>query len=588
MGGVIMDKEKNKIKTYWNIIFNNIAEGVCLHKIIYEGNTAVDYKLLKVNKQYTNLIGFSKEDAEGAYASELYRSKQPPYLERYVRVAEKNKTEVFETYYAPLDKYCSIKVISPQDKYFITFFKEITKEKKNYQELMLKDFLIDNAGFGVFWLKPNGSIKYANKKICENLKYTKQELQELKIPDIDPMYPEEKKKEAWRKLKKLNTRTFKTVHKTSEEKLIPAKVTSQYINYRGREYEFAFIVDITEQKKKEREIRYNLYHDYLTGLFNSKYIDKKAEEIDENTKATYSIIAVDINGLKMINNIHSYKKGNEVIIKTAEILRSVIGKENIVARNSGDEFLVCLPNAGNLEAEKLISKIELSFKSLDYEITINLGLGYATQKNGEKFYKVFNRAIRNMHKHKLLEGNSSINNILENSLNILGEKSHETREHVIRLSSLANKLGEKLELSLSELYNLRLLAKLHDIGKTFIPEEILNKPGDLTDQEWKIMKEHPERGARVAAESVEFENIAEEILYHHEYWNGEGYPEGLKGEEIPLLSRIISIVDAYDVMTNERPYTKALTKKEAIQELINCAGSQFDPELVKMFISIIE
>ncbi|MBE3089361.1 MAG: HD-GYP domain-containing protein, partial [Actinobacteria bacterium] len=148
-------------------------------------------------------------------------------------------------------------------------------------------------------------------------------------------------------------------------------------------------------------------------------------------------------------------------------------------------------------------------------------------------------------------------------------------------------LGRSLKLSENKLNELSLLSTLHDIGKIAIPDEILMKPGKLTEKEWDIVKRHPEVGYNISGSSPLLEPIADAVLTHHEWWNGSGYPQGLKGENIPLISRIISIIDAYDVMTHDRSYKKAISKKEALEELKRCAGTQFDSKLVKIFIQVL-
>ena len=155
------------------------------------------------------------------------------------------------------------------------------------------------------------------------------------------------------------------------------------------------------------------------------------------------------------------------------------------------------------------------------------------------------------------------------------------------MTEYAHKLGDKINLINGMLNNLSLLATLHDIGKVTLSEDILKKPGDLTDEEWEIIQEHPERGYVIASASEEFAPIARKILCHHERWDGDGYPEGISGEEIPILARIISIVDAYDVMTNGRPYKGSMSKNEALKEIGECAGSQFDPELADQFVELM-
>ena len=156
------------------------------------------------------------------------------------------------------------------------------------------------------------------------------------------------------------------------------------------------------------------------------------------------------------------------------------------------------------------------------------------------------------------------------------------------MHNLCIKISYILSLSTNENDELYLLAKLHDIGKIGIDDKILNKTGKLTEEEWVAMKTHPEIGYRIASSTPDLRHIAYKILAHHERYDGTGYPKGLKGEEIPLLSRILAIVDSFDVMTHDRPYKKAMTVQEAITELKKCSGTQFDPNLVEVFIQAIQ
>jgi HD-GYP domain-containing protein (c-di-GMP phosphodiesterase class II) len=166
----------------------------------------------------------------------------------------------------------------------------------------------------------------------------------------------------------------------------------------------------------------------------------------------------------------------------------------------------------------------------------------------------------------------------------LYEKSNETEAHTNRLYESCFKLGMKYNLSEDEFNDLELFCILHDIGKIGIPDSILKKPGILNKEEWVIMKTHPDIGFRIAQATPELKKVAKYILYHHERFDGKGYPKGLKEFEIPLIDRILSVVDSYDAMINDRTYRKALTKEAAIQELIDNSGTQFDPEVVKLFL----
>jgi len=170
----------------------------------------------------------------------------------------------------------------------------------------------------------------------------------------------------------------------------------------------------------------------------------------------------------------------------------------------------------------------------------------------------------------------------------LEAKNMETEEHTERVESYALEIGKRYGFKSSQMDELMIIARLHDIGKIAIEEDILLKPGPLTTNEFEVMKTHAEKGFRIINASSEIINVAKCVLTHHEKWDGSGYPLGIAGEEIPLMARIIAIADAYDVMTHDRVYRKAMNKEEAIKELKRCAGTQFDPVLVELFLKCLD
>jgi HD-GYP domain-containing protein (c-di-GMP phosphodiesterase class II) len=219
---------------------------------------------------------------------------------------------------------------------------------------------------------------------------------------------------------------------------------------------------------------------------------------------------------------------------------------------------------------------------------INSSIGFSTKtKSSEDIYDVIIEAETRLYRQKLFEKDSFSNSIILSLERTLWAKSSETEEHAERLKKLSIEIGKRLGLPSSQLDDLKLLSSLHDLGKVGISESILTKKTKLNDRDWERIKKHPETGYLIAKSSPQLAHIAVYILHHHEWWNGGGYPKGLSGEKIPLLSRIISVVDAFDVMVNGRIYKKPISVVKAVNELRKCKGTQFDPNIVELFIKIL-
>ncbi len=355
----------------------------------------------------------------------------------------------------------------------------------------------------------------------------------------------------------------------------------------------AVVRDITNSKLTAMKIYDMSIKDEFTGLYNRNFFEKELDKIDSNNLLNYSLIACDLDGLKLVNDTLGHHAGDQYLAMTSEIITKAFGGDNaIISRTGGDEFVVLLKNTSETEILEMLNEsnnlMQGFTKEKDLIIPLSISMGHAiADKNSSSIREVLKQADDLMYRNKIHNKQSSRGNFIANLKNILEARNYDTDDHCKRIETLSIKLAQSIGFNDDQLKEIILLAKFHDFGKVGISEDILLKTSKLTDDEFKEMKRHSEIGYRIAKSSPEISHIADFILHHHEWWNGDGYPLGLAGDKIPMPCRILSIADAYDAMTNDRPYRKALSKEEAIAELKKFSGIQFDPNLVPKFIKIV-
>jgi diguanylate cyclase (GGDEF)-like protein/PAS domain S-box-containing protein len=354
------------------------------------------------------------------------------------------------------------------------------------------------------------------------------------------------------------------------------------------------VLDITEQKEREYEITYLREHDFLTGLYNRNYMEREKLRLDKPEYWPLTVFICDIVGLRMINDAYSHVEGDRLILRTAKLIQSCLRKGDVLGRVTGGEFMLLLPNTNSQAAHQIktsikevIAKYNNSNKNKLY--AVDLTIDYSTKGTEDQDIEEVIKGAEECLKHqKLLNQNSSHSAIVSAIMATLYAKSQETEDHGQRLGRYCQMICKRLGLGQKCLSELYLVSKLHDIGKIGIDDSILNKPDKLTAEEWEKMRKHPEIGHRIAMATPQLQHIAKYILYHHERWDGKGYPRELKGEDIPIVSRILAVADAFDAMTEDRVYRKALPREIALAEIKRNAGTQFDPEIAKIFIDLMK
>lgn len=394
--------------------------------------------------------------------------------------------------------------------------------------------------------------------------------------------------------------------------------------------------DFKEQlAKKHKQIEKILLVDPLTGCYNWRYfLNRTHQELSASRRHMYSIsfIAVDIDYFRKINELYGAKAADVVAKKLANILRDNLRKEDVLARWSGDEFFIILPQLKPNDVKKVAVRIKYKieatkflYKNLVLNIKTSVGvvsspedgifntrdivnaldkcLIYAKRRGGSTIIAYsqlkFKKAIRLKRKASVedLRGKiEKMNILLSRDLlemiygfaRAIEAKDSYTGKHVEYTATLAEEIAKALHLSGSELEDIKHAAVLHDLGKVGIKESILSKQGPLTYEEREIIKTHPSIAAEILRGINALRGAVPAILYHHERYDGKGYPMGLKGEEIPLGARILAVADVYQALISDRPYRKGFSKKKALKIMEEESGKQFDPKITKIFLDIIK
>ena len=516
-------KKENVFKS----IYNNIEQGICLHKVIYKNNKAVDYKIIETNLAFEKMLGISREKAIGSLGSKLYKTGKAPYLEKYVRVVKSGEPISFEDYFEPMDKYFHITVTSPEKGKFITLFNDISKTKKRKKQL---------------------------NKQKEELSASKEQLEAY---NEELVAMNEELEESFDELNELNNRFVNMIDLISnmEDKTL------------------------LDEKEFFSDLLENAVDIVPEADYGKICIINKEDECE-----FLDAVGHDIDKLKKLNidkrKLFNYEKSGIYKSKDYFInLNQVSSKDKKILKEALKPIKDSLYININLSGE-IVGRIALDIKENNVKefskTTKKIMESFSTLSSGFFAFKRFDNLKTNFTKE-----------LIGSVIKIMELYDLYTKGHSENVAKIASAIAEEMNLSKKIIQETYWAGLVHDIGKLLIPINILNKKGKLSDEEFALIKKHPLWGYKALVNSSSLKQIAKYILHHHEKWNGSGYPEGISGNDIPLISQILSISDAWDAMLSKRSYRDSLSRKEAIKEIEKNKGSQFSPKIVDVFVNMI-
>lgn len=590
------DKVTESEEKFKNLV-NEMKQGLAIYEaVVNEKNEYVDYKFLYANKGHEEMTGLKNENLAGRNVSSIFPSIESHILEKFGNVVRTGEPFSYENYLTETGRDYAVIAYRPKQGQLAVIVTDVTEKKRAEDALRASEYNFRNifeASSDGILIVSNNEIIDCNLALVDLLGYdSKSSILGKKTIELSPInqpdgeLSEEKIFKIYKSVAQDGNCKYEWWYKRVDGKILPVEIVMTNILLNGRIVFHSLWRDISERKQLESKMEYLSYHDQLTGLYNRRFFEEELLRLDVKRNLPLTIIMGDVNGLKLVNDSFGHTVGDKLLKKVAEVMTAGCRSDDVIARLGGDEFVILLPRTDKHEAKEIVKRIkERAVNEKVESVDISISFGYETKRaSTEKIEDILKKADDHMYEKKLLESQSMRWKTINAIITTLNGKDKEEEKNSYKVSNLCKDLGTAIGLSKDEIDELKTISLLRDIGKISIDEKIFSKPGRLTREEWEEVKRHPEIGYRILCTVTSMTKVAEYVLAHHEKWDGSGYPKGLKGEEIPLKSRIVAISDSYNAMLSERSYRKSLTEEAALEELKVNAGTQFDPKLVKVFI----
>lgn len=566
------------------LIIENFPIGYIYLKGKFDRNNKIaDFIVYQVNFEFEQLFSIKRDEILNKPLSQI-RDKIHFFDDRFIQLIDdfykSNIKRDFNKYVKEMNKWFKISLYSPKKNDVAIFFSDITQSILPFTDTNI----LFNIAPDLFTISDlNGMYIQVNQVWTKSYGYSIHEVEQHFAWEFTPA-------EEYSSVKNLFSglihetdslsHTHRLRHKNGEYSFI------EWASQRQGNRIYSVGRDVTERLNREKEIEYLSFHDVLTGLLNRRFLEEEMKRLNTSRNLPISLIMCDVNRLKLINDAFGHEKGDDLIKFAAHVLKESCRPEDLVARWGGDEFIIFLPKTNFDDSRKIIERIKLN--SLKYNInSIQLSIACGSSTKNDIDFSIQD-LLRNsedaMYREKSVESERNRKDMIAVIAQALYLKSPYEEAHAKRVSMLCHYLAEALKCSKDDIQKAEVAGLFHDIGKVAISSDILLKQSSLDEGEWQMVKQHTEIGSKVIGESSDMRDISRAILHHHERYDGKGYPSGMKWDEIPLISRIISLAETFDTIHERTNGNTQESINFVINELRKNKQTQFDPFITEIFI----
>jgi len=582
-------------------IFESMNQGFAYCQILLDENGVPnDYRILRVNQNFEVQTGLENKNSVGKRITELIDVVEPYWFQYNGKVALTGESMTFEAYNAGLHRLFKISSFSPEHGYFVMIIDDITQQKETEAQLIYEKNLFEttllSVGDGVISTDAQGNVQFMNKAAETLTGWDAEEAKGRRFEEVFRILCGKDRQACPDPVRQVLEQK-RAVELADDTILIARDGFERYINDSAApildaRMQITGVVlvfrDSTEQRKKQREILSLSFTDPLTTLNNRRYYDQVKQELDTEPYYPLTLVVADVNGLKLTNDAFGHEAGDELLRKVAEVMRKTCREDDIISRIGGDEFVLLLPQTDALHAQAIVKRLNAALEREHIKgIQVSVSFGYAVkEEDGDHFDDTFKMAEDVMYQNKLASSLSFKKQVISSLLERLFSQDPTLEEHSRKVAELAASFARVLGYQEHEIQEMRLAGTYHDLGKIAISPAIINKSNkEMTRSELLEFKRHAEIGYNILRSVGEYAPFSEAVLHHHERWDGNGYPQGLKHEDIPQEAQILAIANIYADLVGPRLHGDCVSDEEAVTLLRERKNTQFNPVLIETFIT---